>query len=146
MKILSIFILGFIGGVTRFAFGDTLASILIVNAIGTLSLGILNSLCRTIQMKTCVEVGIRAGFIGSFTSFSALMIDAVRLYPEHTLDALGGIAIALCSISLYTVGIGLARYGLKQVGLEDTSDNDEQSTRKNGSMITQSMGAFREKL
>jgi CrcB protein len=128
MNVLSVLVLGFLGGVIRFACGDTWSSTLILNAVGAVTLGVLSILWRAIRVKPWMVIGINAGFIGSFTTFSSLMFNTIHLYSVHTLDAVESMVVTLGSILLSAVGMGFAQHSCRRMGLEEQSCNNQQSS------------------
>lgn len=52
----------------------------IVNLLGALMLGFCTSYFKKINMNSLLKTGITTGYLGSFTTFSALSKDMVDLY------------------------------------------------------------------
>ncbi len=127
MNILSLLVFGFIGGMIRFDCGDTWSSTLILNAVGAVTLGVLSILWRAIPIKPWIVIGINAGLIGSFTTFSSLMFNTVHLYTVHTLDAVYSIVITLASMILCAIGMVFTQHFCRRTGLENEAYNNQQS-------------------
>ncbi|CAN5314098.1 CrcB family protein [soil metagenome] len=83
-------------------------STLLINVVGSFALGALSStLWRRPSLPNWVKTGLGAGTIGSFTTFSALMVSLVA----ETSDGLGMLALGYLVLSL-VLGFGAALVGL----------------------------------
>ncbi|WML25974.1 CrcB family protein [Neobacillus sp. OS1-33] len=109
-EILFISIGGFIGAIARFKINQSMYNnkgfpigTLTVNLIGAFLLGLLFGL--HVQGSLYSLLGI--GFMGSFTTFSTLMLDAIKLNIENKKKLYYGYLL-----SSYTIGIILAFCGL----------------------------------
>lgn len=79
---------------------------LIVNAVGSLVLGIVTALTIGDQVSGDVAVVVGTGFCGALTTYSTFAVQTVRLIDAGAIDA------ALRNIAYNTaVSIGLAAFG-----------------------------------
>jgi CrcB protein len=84
-------------------------STLLINIVGSFALGVLSStLWRRPALPNWVKAGLGAGTIGSFTTFSALMVSLVA----ETSHGLGMLALGYLVLSL-VLGFGAALLGLQ---------------------------------
>ncbi|MFD1677882.1 FluC/FEX family fluoride channel [Alicyclobacillus fodiniaquatilis] len=128
MNIVSILIFGFIGGIIRFVWTNgNSADVLFVNALGALILGVLYVLWQRAHVKPWLEIGLSAGFIGSFTTFSSLMIEIVQFYPNHWFYSMIWILASFGAIALCAVGMGFTNYFTMHFNSKDDAQNNEQS-------------------
>ncbi|MFC4223771.1 FluC/FEX family fluoride channel [Lysinibacter cavernae] len=83
---------------------------LIVNLFGCLLLAFVAAFWQERVVRDWLKAGIRAGFIGTFTTFSALMIELfVSLYNGNVLWAIGLLVVSIgggwvCSAWGYELG------------------------------------------
>ncbi|GEO24399.1 hypothetical protein AAC03nite_01840 [Alicyclobacillus acidoterrestris] len=132
MKILYIMGFGFVGGVLRFFCGDSLTSILILNAVGAIALAIISA-CAVHRM-VWLETGIGVGFIGSLTTFSSLTLVTVDASSQHSIEALASLEITVGSIVLCGLVMALTRRTKGRVELNDEPRDNQQNTRNQSRM------------
>jgi CrcB protein len=95
-------------------------STLLINVVGSFALGALTStLWRRPSLPNWVRTGLGAGTIGSFTTFSALMVSLVA----ETSNGLGMLALGYLVLSL-VLGFGAAMLGL-QLGRRTSKSANE---------------------
>lgn len=83
---------------------------LIINVVGSLALGWLVGYGST-SMPVWLNSGLGAGFLGSFTTLSAVSLDLAL--PAITGDAFGFAAMILYSAATLLGGVGAAVVGLR---------------------------------
>lgn len=90
MKLLVIFLLGGIGGLTRALFDPLgLYGTMTVNLAGMLLAGVMTGLIRADSSRLKpLELGFFVGFLGSLTTFGTMMTDALNLAQHHAVAAL----------------------------------------------------------
>lgn len=81
---------------------------IIVNLIGAFALGYCTTYFKRLSCSALIKTGVTTGFLGSFTTFSALSKDVADLYLAHHYLSL----IIYYSISIFG-GIICAAIGLK---------------------------------
>lgn len=113
MEIILIFIWGTLGGFLRLGITDLInyhvfpLATLIVNLIGAFSLPFWNNyLGKRLNIPSMVVRSFGTGFIGSFTTFSGIMIDSFKLIEANQIFSL----IIYFGLSLI-LGIALSIYG-----------------------------------
>ncbi|EPZ45088.1 fluoride efflux transporter FluC [Alicyclobacillus acidoterrestris] len=132
MKILYIMGFGFVGGVLRFSCGDSLTSILILNAAGAIALAMISSFA--VHRTVWLETGIGVGFIGSLTTFSSLMFVTVDAYSQHSIEVLASMGITVGSIALCGLAMALTRRTKGRAELNDEPRDNQQNTRNQSRM------------
>ena len=110
--LLNIFLVGlggFVGCVLRYLAGQISMDnqtlfpykTLLINLVGCLAIGILAAVCAKVEVDARLELFIRVGLCGGFTTFSAFALESERLLQN------GHYAIAATYIALSIVlGIG----------------------------------------
>ncbi|WP_414048603.1 fluoride efflux transporter FluC [Macrococcus animalis] len=91
MVYLYIALFSMIGALSRYGVSlmiDAPTYTVIVNLLGALLLGFCTNYFKSLNMNALLKTGITTGFLGSFTTFSALSKDAVDLYLAHSYAAL----------------------------------------------------------
>ncbi|SKA06616.1 CrcB protein [Pilibacter termitis] len=116
MNTIIIFLFGALGGITRFAIGEMIPKLngfpfatLLINLVGCFFLPFLVKyylVAKRIPSK--IILGIGTGFIGSFTTFSSLMLDSIQLIQSKNyvfllcylmLSMLGGLCMTRIGIA-----------------------------------------------
>ncbi|MFB5188882.1 FluC/FEX family fluoride channel [Alicyclobacillus fastidiosus] len=137
MNIISVLAFGFLGGISRYACGTSLMSILVVNALGAVALGLLSVLRAHLHMKIWLEVGVSSGLIGSFTTFSGLVWKVVPVTPNHAPQAFVGLAVSIGSIALCAVAIRVAHVYCRTSKLTKQADENQHHTRNHANVMSQ---------
>jgi fluoride exporter len=80
---------------------------LVVNVSGSLAYGVVVGLAMQVSMPEAMRVGILAGFLGAYTTFSTWMYETLRLIEEGAwgiavMNALGSVFCGVCA-----AGVGL---------------------------------------
>ena len=92
---------------TQFPWGT-----LVVNLLGSLVMGFLSVLLvHRFQVSDEIRIGLLAGFLGSFTTFSTFAMDSLHLASNGALIKLGGyilLSVALCILGAWA-GLVTAR-------------------------------------
>ncbi|MGR3741189.1 fluoride efflux transporter FluC [Companilactobacillus sp. DQM5] len=114
MTVFAIAIFGGFGGICRYLLGLSIPSFmgvpvatLIINSLGSFLLPIWNNYFG-LKFKNIWTLAIGTGFIGSFTTFSGLMLDILKMYLTNNYS--GMILYTICSIIL---GFFAAILGMK---------------------------------
>lgn len=120
INILIIVIAGGIGAIARYQLdgliqdhthGAMPVGTLVINASGSLLLGVLIGLALTHRIPAAAELGAGTGFCGAFTTFSSLMYESTRLAQD------GAYRAATRTLSLnIVVGAAAATLGLLATG------------------------------
>ena len=91
MNLLWLGVLAAIGGLVRETLGpDSLWVIVAVNLCGSFVLGGIQgvlTIVRSAWLQNVLKYGVAAGFTGSMTTFSSYILDVVRLFRNHPLEA-----------------------------------------------------------
>ncbi|MDQ0188815.1 CrcB family protein [Alicyclobacillus cycloheptanicus] len=89
MTYLALVVGGVVGGVLRYAVDAWMPvhtfplSTLCVNLLGAFALGLLYGLAQTRALRDWLRVGLGVGVIGSFTTFSTMMLDLAQWASGH---------------------------------------------------------------
>ncbi len=85
---------GFAGAVLRYLTGLTVSSSLVatatVNVAGCLALGVVSSLDRDGGLSPATRAALATGFLGSFTTYSTFVVDALESRPPVAAGYLAG--------------------------------------------------------
>jgi len=84
---------------------------LVVNVCGSLLLGLVTGLARAGHLGPLPTAALGAGFCGSFTTFSTLSYETVRLLDEGS-----GAAAGVNVVANFVIGLGAAAAGLAIAG------------------------------
>lgn len=83
-------------------------STVLVNVLGSLLLGVLWSLTRTLQLPPGLLLFAGVGVLGGFTTFSGFSLESVRLFEDRnyiylmgSLLANNGLGICFCALGLF---------------------------------------------
>jgi CrcB protein len=94
--------------VTRRQHHDRPWGTFVINACGSLILGLLVGLLTGHHLSTTTEKILGTGFCGSFTTFSTFVFETQRLAEDRRMpEAVGNVAIGL-AVGLVLAGIGLS--------------------------------------
>jgi len=116
LNIVAVGILGAFGAITRFTLsnwaskfemGGIPAGTLLVNAVGSLLLGIIigaTILSEGLSERT--RLALTAGFLGSFTTFSTFSVETVQLFDQGRMGAAFTNVIAQITIGLVMAAVG----------------------------------------
>lgn len=90
METILVFIWGMLGGLLRLKITNLInysyfpISTLIINLIGSFLLPFWkNYLCKKLKLSSLINNSFGTGFIGSFTTFSGLILDSFKLLEVH---------------------------------------------------------------
>lgn len=90
METILIFVLGMIGGLLRLGITNLInyqifpIATLIINLIGAFTLPVWNNyLGKRLNLSSIMVRSLGTGLIGSFTTFSGIMLDAFKLIVAH---------------------------------------------------------------
>ncbi len=117
MVYLLVGIAGFLGAVLRYSVGEVLAeestifplSTLIINLLGSFLLAWLTTVVfRRFPVPSSFKVAIGTGFVGSFTTFSSVSVETVRLFQDNHLI----LGIIYILVSLFG-GLAMCRLGFR---------------------------------
>ena len=87
---------------------------LTVNLLGSLSMGFLSELLVTrLQVSDEIRIGLLAGFLGSFTTFSTFTMDVLELGTSQS--ALRAVLYILLSVLLCILGAWAGLLAAKQL-------------------------------
>ncbi len=119
---------GGVGAALRFVLDSVLTplgrgrfpvGILLINASGSLALGIVTALAAATVLDDGVALAIGIGLLGGYTTFSTVSVETVRLVQEHRIlaaaaNALG--TLVLC-VALAWVGYAATSSMMSPIGL-----------------------------
>ncbi|CAD6002244.1 CrcB family protein [Agreia sp. COWG] len=116
--LVAVFVGGVLGSATRLGL-DTLmphandqiaVSTLLINIVGSFVLGVLTTGIWTRDVPSVVKAAIGPGFLGSFTTFSAMILSVVLLSASGPDHLLLGVAYLVVTLAL---GFAAALLGLR---------------------------------
>ncbi len=116
--LLYVFFAGGLGSAARYLAGRALSGAfpwgtLTVNLVGALCIGVVAELAQSRGLPRGVTLTLATGFLGGFTTFSALALETTQLFASRPLM---GAAYALgtlgAGVALALVGAGVARAAL----------------------------------
>jgi len=139
MNILSILILGALGGILRFPLESIgLYGTLLVNLVGSLALGFLCGISAKKSIPSWIQNGVCAGLIGSFTTFSSFTEDTEKLAMVSLWLAVLYAVLSLAGgIALCFTGERIAKWLVKGHGLQHKSYDNQQKSRQKRRTFTQ---------
>lgn len=116
-------IAGAIGAICRVVIGELLSGLtkfplatLSVNLLGTLLLCLLSAgVIQRLTMKKELQTAITTGFLGSFTTFSAISIETVNLIQngQHAIAMLYVLSSVIGGLAVGTLGLKLGQKWVK---------------------------------
>ena len=104
---LAVAIGGAVGALLRFAISEwvgTPQATLIVNAVGSLLLGMCMAGLATDLISKEMTIFVGTGILGAFTTMSTFSVETIEMWNENQMIAVGYVAVTmlLCPILAYT--------------------------------------------
>jgi len=104
---LAVAIGGAVGALLRFAISEwvgTPQATLIVNAVGSLLLGMCMAGLATDLISKEMTIFVGTGILGAFTTMSTFSVETIEMWNENQMFAVGYVAVTmlLCPILAYT--------------------------------------------
>jgi CrcB protein len=108
---------GMIGSVARYSVGLGVAkgwsslnwplATLLVNVLGCFAIGVVAAAAKRWQwLDTPIDLAVRVGILGGFTTFSAFGLEVVRLWQNDRALAASGIVLGNVALGLLAVVLG----------------------------------------
>lgn len=121
MTILTVFVSGFLGSITRLFLSKTIGETwdkpypmgtFIINITGSFILGfLLTLLSRKMYLSGEIKIGITVGFVGAYTTFSTFSYEALQLLRDREwLNSFLYLSLSLVvSLLMTAAGVSLSR-------------------------------------